>query len=624
MLKPEIFKLEITNELRRKLQQKIFSTLFNNIDELPPLRRTKEGTPSFTVTEIKERLKVLIPIYSKDIGHHFQITPGNTGIDAFNIGNRLHDWLKEVILFFRREGADCLREGLSLPDQDTSYHFVWSSLFHRKLISLAQSSGLLKNDSDVEKCDMLIECIKLWVREICISLRKLNLKKFTPSAYFLDLETPLNATIAFGDKKLHLRSRPDAITLNESTGEICLWEYKFGCQGQYELQIAQVLFYMSLIEAVKGVTCKSAVLWSFIPREEIVPLKARKNINIDEPAPPFPEEVEEAFSGYIGNELSVRKLKVKLTLAARRKPRKMPDNIMFCGPAGLGKTELARRVASCLDLPFINIPATSLITFPATSRSYLELLVSEIDRALKELNMEAEEIGTDSGKPLLKYPPLVLFIDEAHKLSRKADEFLNFFEPKERRAVVKEFVGDFVDATILLATTDKGMLPSAFLTRFRMIDLIPYTCEEVGMIVSEEFRNNQMKIPPPDVCQGIAKAGRLIPRLALNLIGDFLEQNEFNAESFPFSMEGLQNMFRKVWMVDENGLTSNDFKYLECVNDQPRGILALNNLLPCKIEELKNSIEPYLMLINAAKSTKRGRSITEYGRMILKNKPEWA
>ena len=45
MLKPEIFKLEITSELRNKLQQKIFNALFDIIDQLAPHRRTREGIP---------------------------------------------------------------------------------------------------------------------------------------------------------------------------------------------------------------------------------------------------------------------------------------------------------------------------------------------------------------------------------------------------------------------------------------------------------------------------------------------------------------------------------------------------------------------------------------------------
>ena len=614
MLKPEIYKLEITSELRNKLQQKIFSALFDNIDQLVPHRRTREGIPSLTVTEIKERLKALLPIYAKDISQNFQSKPRQENIDALDIGNRLHDWLKEIIMFFRREGAECLREGLSLRDPDETYRFVWNSLFDRKLVSLAQSSGLLKSDSDIEKCDILMESMKLWIKEICDSLRKMNLKKFSPTAYFLDLENDLNEIISFKDKKIHLRGRPDAVTLNQENGEICLWEYKFGNQAQYELQIAQVLFYMSLIEAAKGVTCKKGIMWTFSPCEEVLPQKVRDDIKIEDPAPPFPPEVEEAFLGYVGNELSVRKLKVKLTLATRKQPKKMPDNIMFCGPAGLGKTELARRVASCLELPFIDIPSTSF--------NSLQQLVTEIDRTLMSHNLKAEEAGTDSGKPKMKYPPLVLFIDEAHNLSRRADEFLNLFEPKERRAVVKDIVGDFADATILLATTDKGTLPTAFLTRFRMIDLVPYSIEEVGRLISMEFTRKGKEVTS-DVCLGIAKVGRLVPRLALSKINEFIDHNEYNPEAYSFTVEGLKRMLSEVWQVDENGLTAGDFLYLDCVKEQPKGILVLNNLLPCNIEEIRNVIEPYLMQINAAKSTKRGRSITEYGRMILKNKPEW-
>jgi holliday junction DNA helicase RuvB len=48
-------------------------------------------------------------------------------------------------------------------------------------------------------------------------------------------------------------------------------------------------------------------------------------------------------------------------------------------------------------------------------------------------------------------------------------------------------VGDFKDATLLAATTDKGLLPGPFLSRFRIIDLVPYTAEEVAAIISPVF-----------------------------------------------------------------------------------------------------------------------------------------
>jgi Holliday junction DNA helicase RuvB len=253
---------------------------------------------------------------------------------------------------------------------------------------------------------------------------------------------------------------------------------------------------------------------------------------------------------------------------------------------------------------------------PATSFKNLADLLSQIDRALDAQGLQPEQIGTDSGRPKYKYPPLVLFVDEAHKLSRRADEYLNFFEPRERRAVTANRVGDFTDATFLLSTTDQGKLPPPFRTRFKIVDLMPYSVEEVGIIVRLEFQRAGKNVGR-DVCEALAKVGRLVPRTALLKAGEFLEYHVYQPDFYPLTIGGLHRLMKQTWLTDANGLTRNDLLYLRAVEEVPRGISALTSLLPCAKEEIETVIEPYLVQIEAAKMTNRGREITEMGRAIL-------
>lgn len=609
MLKAEIYELQITPEIRSRIEPKILGALFDSLNEYPARGRGGMRMPMLTVSQAKERLAAELPSYRKFVGEQLPVEWKESALGPTDVGNILHLWIAEAITLFRQEGADFIRQGLHAKTLDEKYAFVWNSLFHSRLISMVQSSGLLGDQSGIQTCDIVMECMKLWTKKICERLIGITPESFSPSAFFLDVESDLDATLSFGDRRLRLRGRPDAVFFDHRTGEIRLWEYKFGRQGQYELQIAQVLLYMSLLEYAKGIKCSSGFLSVFRPVEDAsVPNDFSEKLQVEDVRPPFPPEVERTFEGYVGNERAVYQLKVDLTLALREKPPRMPENIMLCGPGGLGKTELARRVAKGLGTPLIDAPASQIRD--------LNHLLSIIDAALESNKIPCLNIGDDSGKPRIKYPPLVLFLDEAHELKRKADSYLNLFEPNDRRAFGADHVGDFKDATFLLATTDKGKLPKPFLTRFRMIDLVPYSVQEVAMIVKLTLARKQHNVDD-DLCVGLARIGRLVPRLAIERANQFMKHHEFMASEYPLTVVGLKNMMVKVWNVDELGLTDNDKQYLRTLETGPRGMDSLSRLLSCGKEEIANEIEPYLFQLDAVKSTPRGREITELGRKIM-------
>jgi Holliday junction resolvasome RuvABC ATP-dependent DNA helicase subunit len=431
-------------------------------------------------------------------------------------------------------------------------------------------------------------------------LKGITPANFSPGAFFLDAEGELDGVIAWQGQKLHLRGKPDAIVIPPgSHPEIC--EYKFGQQGQMEYQIAQVLLYLHLLRAAKGVDCKTGRLMLFRvePDEESVSPRERE----------FPAAVDAAFSGYIGNQAAVRRLKIECSNAHKRgAPLSMPVNFMFCGPGGLGKTELARRVANALGLPFVNIPARNVAN--------VDDLMLQINKILELEDQKAESIGTDSGLPLVRYPPLVIFLDEVHELGKKADAFLNMFEPKEKRAVGKKQVGNFKAATILAATTDKGRLPPPFRTRFRMVDLEPYTVEQVADMLRALFASVGPAMND-EFLLGLARRGRLNPRIAIERTNEMISHHEHDPNQYPLSQEGLDHVSTESWQVDKNGLNVTDRCYLRSLAAGNKGFNALVSSLQVGKEEIAGEIEPYLLQMELIRLTRQGRELTERGRLLL-------
>jgi len=608
MLKPELCELEITPEIREKIQGKVLRALFDNVDRFPPRRRTKSAVFSLTVTQAKERLEMALPAYRHYLGELLPVSWKEYAGDQVEVGSLLHEWIKEAITFFRQEGAELFSVAITHPAEE-AYRAVWSALFQHRLLSLVQSSGMLRDDSGIRVCDLVVECMKLWTRRVCDYFRRAGLPTSSQSVVFLDPDLDLEVVLRFDGRAIHLRGRPDAVLFDRARGEIHVWEYKFGRQGQYELQIVQLLLYMVLLDHSAGSEPRRGFLTIFRPVvDKDVPEEARKRLQLDDVEPPFPDAIEKTFAGYVGQRAAVHTLKVKLTVALRRNPPRMAANIMMCGPGGLGKTELARRVARALGTPLVDKPSTSFRN--------LEDLISKIDEALAAAGLQPQAVGTDSGLPKFKYPPLVLFVDEAHALAKRSDEYLNFFEPTERRAVTRDRVADFSDATILLATTDKGKLPGPFLSRFGIVDLVPYSVDEVGQIVKEVFQREGTEVSD-EVCHMLARIGRLIPRQAMSKAGEFLEHHSCSQSYYPLTLEGLKKMMERHWLVDQNGLVPSDFAYLRAVETGPKGIGPLCSLVQCGQHEILTVIEPYLLQIRAIKLTNRGREITELGRAIL-------
>ena len=80
-----------------------------------------------------------------------------------------------------------------------------------------------------------------------------------------------------------------------------------------------------------------------------------------------------------------------------------PKNILMIGPTGVGKTEIARRLARLADAPFIKIEATKFTEVGYVGRDVetiirdlMEIAIKGIrDRAIKQNRVRAEDAAED-------------------------------------------------------------------------------------------------------------------------------------------------------------------------------------------------------------------------------------
>jgi ATP-dependent HslUV protease ATP-binding subunit HslU len=101
----------------------------------------------------------------------------------------------------------------------------------------------------------------------------------------------------------------------------------------------------------------------------------------------------------------------------------MPKNILMIGPTGVGKTEIARRVAKLADAPFIKVEATKFTEVGYVGRDVDSIIRDLADMAIKMLRekemakvrAEADEATENRILDALLPPPRSSFAGEPHE-----------------------------------------------------------------------------------------------------------------------------------------------------------------------------------------------------------------
>ena len=120
-----------------------------------------------------------------------------------------------------------------------------------------------------------------------------------------------------------------------------------------------------------------------------------------------PSQIVKELDKYIiGQEEAKKSVAIALRNRYRRRllPEKMKDeitprNIIMMGPTGVGKTEIARRLAKLLDAPFIKVEATKFTEVGYVGRdveSMIRDLVNTAIRLVKQREIDKVSKKTES------------------------------------------------------------------------------------------------------------------------------------------------------------------------------------------------------------------------------------
>ncbi len=116
----------------------------------------------------------------------------------------------------------------------------------------------------------------------------------------------------------------------------------------------------------------------------------------------------------------------------------MPKNILMIGPTGVGKTEIARRLAKLADAPFIKVEATKFTEVGYVGRDVESIIRDLVDMAIKMMREKemskvrslAEEAAEERILNALLPPPRSSFVGEPHEPLKEDSTTRQLFRKK--------------------------------------------------------------------------------------------------------------------------------------------------------------------------------------------------
>lgn len=124
----------------------------------------------------------------------------------------------------------------------------------------------------------------------------------------------------------------------------------------------------------------------------------------------------------------------------------MPKNILMIGPTGVGKTEIARRLAKLADAPFIKVEATKFTEVGYVGRDVESIIRDLADMAIKMMREKemakvrslAEEAAEERILDALLPPPRATFAGEPHEPPPVDNTTRQLFRKKLREGELDE------------------------------------------------------------------------------------------------------------------------------------------------------------------------------------------
>ena len=566
-------KFEVTPSLRHMLEPLVLDALFEHAARQRSLNREPGITSTLPLSVAYEVLAAQQPRWQERLGAALH----TLGEPTRQMPVALDRWGEQLIQaaheFCRREGATTVRAASARTKPQSRFALLWQDLFDRCVHDWLRDHDLMEDPEHLDVTDALVEGTKLWARDIVHGLNP-------TTTLFLDPNQNLCVTFERGPVKLVVQGRPDPAVVQVKAHGFELHQHGWAESMPVEVRVVQALLLALMLEQDRQAPCTLNDLMLVRP----VAIKSATDTST---------AISSAFEGFHGNATAVRRMQQRVRTAPE-------ENLLLTGPSGSGKMELARCFARALNLPLIHLNSETL--------NSVEDVLAAIDRQLSAESraLKKQDEGTST------YPPLVLCFAHAHDLGRCADALLQLLDTKHR------LLGNALfPACSVLATSDEPVLLSPTFARgFRRMELDLYSAEELTPLITTIFTSAKLSLPLA-LAQLLVRLGRCLPGRVLKFANEFRDHHLSAPHNVPLTRDAVMRLAKFDWKVDEQGLEEGDYHLLRALESGPKGLPALQQLLPPGCSIIAARAEPWLLQLGAIQRGPRGRALTVFGEQLL-------
>lgn len=300
-----------------------------------------------------------------------------------------------------------------------------------------------------------------------------------------------------------------------------------------------------------------------------------------------PTSSKSSWGKIVGQVKAKRRLNRLIHAAWLHPEHLFTTNILFEGPASVGKTTFARTLFSALALPLAELNGAKIKT--ATE------IMEGIKKSLQALDAEFQHQSsrltlTEVSEGQYYPPPMGIFIDESHRLPKELQELLLKAIERDDRVLETED-GNTLDlrrVCWVFATTDRGKLLATLDSRFKKIKLKLYNREEIAQIIQLNHPDFSW-----DLCKVVASYVNRVPREAKDFAEEVVVEKSQNPHQ---SWEQAVVTVAEDAEIDPLGMTYQRLDILTALGQQgPMGIARLCHVAQCEEEELRRYVLPALM-----------------------------